>query len=144
MTRPTLFNVGQRIAPAKRRGMLALAAFALGIVTLLAAPMIGGDARAQTPSQTSPAATPTPAKAQPRVPVSAEQQAARQRIDAIRLDVQQIETTLASRELKDTDLQRLRQRAEPLLDDLRKFAEEFGLRADQAKSLVDQLGPKPD
>ena len=152
MATPTLFNVGQRTAPAKRRSFLALAAFALGIVVLLAAPMVGGDARAQTPSQTPPAATPAPAQpqpqpqtqAQPRVPVSAEQLAARQRIEAIRLDVQQIETTLASRELKDADLQRLRQRAEPLLDDLRKFAEEFGLRADQAKSLVDQLGPKPD
>ena len=131
--------------------MLALAAFAFGVVALLVAPMVNGNASAQTPSQAQgPAPGPTPAPAaapgqgQPRAPVSAEQQAARQRIDAIRLEVQQIETTLASRELKDPDLQRLRQRAEPMLDDLRKFAEEFGLRADQAKSLVDQLGPKPD
>jgi small-conductance mechanosensitive channel len=157
MTRPTLPDIGRRPDPAKRLSRLGLAAFALGVAALFAAGMAGDRASAQTPPQTQPQtqtqaqnpAQPTvPAQAQgqsqPRPPVSAEQQAARQRIDAIRLDVQQIETTLASRELTDGDLQRLRQRAEPLLDDLRKFAEEFGLRADQAKSLVDQLGPKPD
>ncbi len=74
----------------------------------------------------------------------ADPQGARAKLDTLRLEVQQIETTLGNRELGDAELQRLRQRVDPVLDGLRSATEEFTQRADQARLRLDQLGPKPD
>lgn len=76
--------------------------------------------------------------------VPADAQAPRARIDALRLDIQQMEAALANRELGDADLQRIRQRADPVQDELRRIADELGQRADQARARLEQLGPKPD
>ncbi len=74
----------------------------------------------------------------------ADQAGARARVDALRTEIRQIETSLDNRELSDADLQRVRQRTDPLLDQLRTLAEDFGQRADQARQRLEQLGPKPD
>jgi potassium-dependent mechanosensitive channel len=84
------------------------------------------------------------AQAQAPAPTTAPPPDARMRVETLRLDVQQIETTLGSRELSDADLQRLRQRADPLLDTLRGLADDLGQKADQARARLEQLGPKPD
>ncbi|MGL4441944.1 MAG: DUF3772 domain-containing protein, partial [Bosea sp. (in: a-proteobacteria)] len=68
----------------------------------------------------------------------------RVRVDQLRAEIQQIETSLASRELSDTDLQRVRQRTDPLLDQLRTLTDDFGQRTDQARQRLEQLGPKPE
>lgn len=68
----------------------------------------------------------------------------RARVDALRTELQQIEISLGSREFRDAELQRARQRVDPLLEQLRGFADEFGQRAEQAKQRLEQLGPKPD
>lgn len=73
----------------------------------------------------------------------ADPQAPRARLDALRAEVQQIEATLGSRELRDADLQRLRQRIDPIVDEMRGVADTLGQRADQTKARLDQLGPKP-
>ncbi len=67
----------------------------------------------------------------------------RARLDAIRQEVQQIETAMGGRELTDVELQRLRLRNDPLTEELRGIADELGGRADQAKARLEQLGPKP-
>ena len=68
----------------------------------------------------------------------------RSRLETLRLDLQQMETSLANRELGDGELQRIRGRADPMLDELRRVTEELNQRADQSRIRLEQLGPKPD
>lgn len=68
----------------------------------------------------------------------------RARLDAIRADVQAVDTALGVREIGDVELQRLRARVDPQVTDLRTLADELGARAEQAKARLEQLGPKPD
>lgn len=67
----------------------------------------------------------------------------RARIDILKQDVQMIETTVNSRDASEAELQRMRQRIDPMLDELRGLADELGGRFDQAKARLDQLGAKP-
>lgn len=74
----------------------------------------------------------------------ADPNSARARLDAVRTELAQIETTLASPEASDTELQRQRIRLQPSLDQLRVIIAEQTPRVEQAKLRLDQLGPKPD
>lgn len=69
---------------------------------------------------------------------------ARARLDAVRSELAQIETTLASPDATDAELQRQRIRLQPSLDQLRVIVDEQTPRVDQAKLRLDQLGPKPE
>jgi len=69
---------------------------------------------------------------------------ARARLDAIRLELSQIEAVLAAPTATEAELQRQRARLQPSLDQLRLLVEEQTPRVDQAKQRLDQLGPKPD
>lgn len=68
----------------------------------------------------------------------------RARLDNVRLELSQIETTLAAPAATDDELQRQRARLQPALDQLRELVELQGPRVEQAKLRLDQLGPKPD
>ncbi len=71
-------------------------------------------------------------------------EAPRGRLETLRLDLQQMERSLANRELGDAELQRIRVRADPILDELRQLTEGAGQRAEQARVRLEQLGPKPE
>ncbi len=75
---------------------------------------------------------------------TAEVNPARARLDALRTELGQIETTLASPNATDAELQRQRLRLQPVLEQLRQLSEEQTPRVEQAKLRLDQLGPKPD
>jgi small-conductance mechanosensitive channel len=75
---------------------------------------------------------------------AADAASARARLDAIRLELTQIETTLAAPTATEAELQRQRARLQPSLDQLRQIVEEQAPRVEQAKLRLDQLGPKPD
>ncbi|MDP3408738.1 DUF3772 domain-containing protein [Bosea sp. (in: a-proteobacteria)] len=68
----------------------------------------------------------------------------RARLDAIRLELTQIEAMLAAPTATEAELQRQRVRLQPSLDQLRQLIEEQTPRVEQAKLRLDQLGPKPD
>ncbi len=67
----------------------------------------------------------------------------RARLDALRIEVQQMETALTGATLDDAQLLRLRQRADPIAFELRGLSADLGARADQARARLEQLGPKP-
>ncbi|HEV2554339.1 MAG TPA: DUF3772 domain-containing protein [Bosea sp. (in: a-proteobacteria)] len=69
---------------------------------------------------------------------------ARARLDAIRLELAQIEATLAAPTATEAELQRQRMRLQPSLDQLRQLIEEQAPRVDQARVRLEQLGPKPE
>lgn len=77
-------------------------------------------------------------------PAPGEPGSARARLDAVRSELAQIETTLASPDSSDAELQRQRIRLQPSLDQLRLIVDEQTPRVDQAKLRLDQLGAKPD
>ncbi|AMJ62079.1 hypothetical protein AXW83_18835 [Bosea sp. PAMC 26642] len=68
----------------------------------------------------------------------------RARLDTIRTELTQVETSLATPSTTDAELQRQRLRLQPSLEQLRLLVEEQGPRVDQARLRLDQLGPKPD
>ncbi|MDP3318276.1 MAG: DUF3772 domain-containing protein [Bosea sp. (in: a-proteobacteria)] len=68
----------------------------------------------------------------------------RARLDAIRLELTQIESALAAPTATEAELQRQRMRLQPSLDQLRQLIEEQSPRVDQAKVRLDQIGPKPE
>ncbi|MCO5090118.1 DUF3772 domain-containing protein [Bosea sp. (in: a-proteobacteria)] len=68
----------------------------------------------------------------------------RARLDGLRTELTQIETTLALPDPGDDVLLRQRQRLQPALDQLRDIIEEQTPRVDQAKLRLAQLGPKPE
>ncbi|MBD3846121.1 mechanosensitive ion channel family protein [Bosea sp. SSUT16] len=128
------------LAPRFRHAMRAL--LALCVLTLaLAAGQPGAQAQQPAPAPTgapatAPAAAPAAAPVDPNSP--------RGRLDAVRLELSQIETTLTRPDLSDAELQRQRVRLQPSLDQLRLVIEQQGPLVDQAKLKLDQLGPKPD
>lgn len=77
-------------------------------------------------------------------PAPVEPGSTRARLDAVRSELAQIETTLASPNPSDAELQRQRIRLQPSLDQLRTIVDEQAPRVDQARLKLDQLGPKPD
>jgi potassium efflux system protein len=112
-------RIGQAPSPRHR-----LQGIVLVLAMLLAALLGAGQAFAQ-----QPVADPVPARA---------------RLDAIRLELTQIETTLAAPTATEAELQRQRVRLQPSLDQLRQLLEEQAPRVEQARLRLDQLGPKPD
>jgi potassium efflux system protein len=68
----------------------------------------------------------------------------RARLDGVRADLAQIETTLASPSPTDAELQRQRLRLQPSLDQLRLIIDEQAPKVEQAKLRLEQLGPKPE
>lgn len=70
--------------------------------------------------------------------------AARARLETVRLELGQIEATLADPATTDEELQRQRARLQPSLDQLREIVDGQGPRVEQAKLRLDQLGPKPE
>lgn len=68
----------------------------------------------------------------------------RERLDGARAELGQVESLLTNPAATDTELQRQRERLQPLLDRLRHVVEEQAPRVDQAKLRLDQLGAKPD
>lgn len=82
---------------------------------------------------------PLSALAQPADPA-----AARGKVDSIKKELTQIESVLTNPNATDAELQRQRLRLQPLLDQIRTLTEEQVPRFEQAKTRLDQLGPKPD
>lgn len=82
---------------------------------------------------------PLAALAQPADPASA-----RAKVDSIRGELTQIETVLNNPAASEAELQRQRLRLQPLLEQIRILADEQAPRFEQAKTRLDQLGPKPD
>ncbi|MGN6095259.1 MAG: DUF3772 domain-containing protein [Bosea sp. (in: a-proteobacteria)] len=110
-----------------------LAAFLLAVAL---AAGLSGPAPAQQPA---PAPAPAAAPAAPVDPKSP-----RGRLDAVRLELSQIEATLSRPELSDDELLRQSIRLQPPVDQLRLIIEQQAPMVDEAKLKLDQLGPKPD
>lgn len=69
---------------------------------------------------------------------------ARARIDALRLQVDTVETSLRRETLTDADLVRLREQLDPYLEEANDLLGAAMPRLDQARARLDQLGPPPD
>ena len=104
--------------------MLVVVAGLLGAVLTVLAP---GGAQAQQPV----AGTPSPT------------QVYRQRLDAVRIELDQLEAGLNRRGTSDSALQSLRQSIDPLAQEASKVAVELTPRADAIRSRLKELGPKP-
>ncbi len=68
----------------------------------------------------------------------------RSRLDEYRAELARIETALTGAATTDAELQRHRLRLQALLEPLRALIEEQAPRFDQARTRLEQLGPKPD
>ena len=66
------------------------------------------------------------------------------RLEAIRSELGQVETQLAAKDATDDQLQRQRQRVQPLIEQLRDLVEAQAPRTEQARLRLEQLGAKPD
>lgn len=109
----------------------------LAALCLLALALASGIADAQAqPQPASPPAAATAAPVDPKSP--------RGRLDSVRLELSQIETTLSRSDLSDDELQRQRIRLQPPLDQLRLIIDQQTPLVEQAKLKLDQLGTKPD
>jgi small-conductance mechanosensitive channel len=106
----------------------------MAALCLLALALAIGMAGAQ--AQTQPATAPAAAPVDPKSP--------RGRLDSVRLELSQIETTLSRTDLSDDELQRQRIRLQPPLDQLRLIIDQQAPLVEQAKLKLDQLGAKPD
>ncbi len=69
---------------------------------------------------------------------------ARTRLDAVRAELIQIETSLTAPTVTEAELQRQRLRLQPLLDQLRLIVEQQTPRFEQVRLRLEQLGAKPD
>ena len=70
--------------------------------------------------------------------------ATRSQVDAIKLELNQIETGLERRQLTEAVLNSSRQRLEEISAGLRKFSDELSPRAEALRSRLKELGPEPD
>lgn len=68
----------------------------------------------------------------------------RTQLEGFRLELTQIETSLAAPNPSDAELQRQRLRLQPLLEQIRVLAEEQAPKVEQARLRLEQLGAKPD
>jgi small-conductance mechanosensitive channel len=104
---------------------------------LLAALLAFGcpQARAQAPAAEVAEAAPGPYLAETR--------ASRAKLESFKLELEQSEAALGSRDLADADLQRLRQQIDPVSASLQELVDEIAPKLDAAKARLDQLGPKP-
>ncbi len=70
--------------------------------------------------------------------------ATRQQVDAIKLELNQIEAGLERRQLTESSLATARQRLEDVSASLRKFSDELSPRSEALRSRLKELGPEPD
>ena len=70
--------------------------------------------------------------------------ATRAKVEAIKLELNQIETGLERRQLTEVMLSSARQRLDDISADLRKISDEFSPRAEALRSRLKELGPEPD
>lgn len=145
-----------------RRPILPLAAIALALAAAFAAPagLAQDAARARATETTtpgsalSPAPAPAPASpappAQPTQPAppppqpSAAVSAQRAKLDAIRVELDTIETGISGRGASDAGLQALRSGVDPLAEQVRAIIDELSPRGDSLRLRLKELGPKPD
>ncbi|HEY8383314.1 MAG TPA: DUF3772 domain-containing protein [Microvirga sp.] len=83
------------------------------------------------------------AKPAPVTSVSLEVKAVRDRIDAVKVELDQREMALQNRQLSDAELQNMRQQVDPLAETVRGLVEELNPRLDASRARLEQLGPKP-
>jgi potassium-dependent mechanosensitive channel len=76
--------------------------------------------------------------------LSNEAKTARTRLDALKLELDQTEAGLARADIKDADLQAIRQRIDAAIERIRALINEIQPRIDAIKARLEQLGPKPD
>ena len=69
---------------------------------------------------------------------------ARTKLDSVKAEFSQIDATMQRKDLRDNALQGLRQRLDPLQEELREIIAREMPRLDGAKTRLDQLGPAPD
>jgi potassium efflux system protein len=95
----------------------------------------------------APAPAPAPAQAAPPQPApqpSAAVSAQRAKLDAARVELDQIETGISGRGASDAGLLSLRAGIDPLADTVRGIADEISPRAEALRLRLKELGPKPD
>ena len=68
----------------------------------------------------------------------------RSKVEAIKLELNQIERGLERRQLSEAMLNSSRQRLDDISADLRKISDEFSPRAEALRSRLKELGPEPD
>ncbi|MCG5247267.1 DUF3772 domain-containing protein [Methylorubrum extorquens] len=88
-------------------------------------------------------AAPAPKPAAPKVPVSEALQTLRDRLDAIKADLESREKAISGQNVGAGDLTRARDGLDPLADRLRSVIELLGPRLEAARERLTQIGPKP-
>lgn len=73
-----------------------------------------------------------------------EQNSTKSKIEAIRLELNQIEAGITVRTVSDKALQENRKRVEELARDLKSVSDELAPKAEAMRSRLKELGPKPD
>ncbi|HEX8168100.1 MAG TPA: DUF3772 domain-containing protein [Beijerinckiaceae bacterium] len=111
------------------------AAFGQAPAPLPATPQSGPAPQGAAPAKPSDEATPPE--------VSAAARETRGKLDALKLDLDQKDATLARRDLSDADLQRLRQEVEPVSQELNRIINRLQPRLDAARAQLAELGPRP-
>lgn len=76
--------------------------------------------------------------------VAQEQSAIRSRLDGLRLQLDQIETSVTTRVTSDLLLQENRKQIDGIATDIKTVADEQAPRADAVRSRLKELGPRPD
>ncbi len=76
--------------------------------------------------------------------VAQEQSAIRSRLDGLRLQLDQIETSVTTRVTSDLALQENRKQIDEIAADIKTVADEQAPRADAVRSRLKELGPRPD
>ena len=112
-----------------------------GAATTAATQPTGAPSAAQPAAPAAPAADAAPEQAA-ALPLRNETRALRGRLEALKAELAQKDAALG-RDLRDQDLQRIRQETEPLWQSIRDIIDELQPRLDAAKARLDQLGPRP-
>ena len=112
-----------------------------GAATTAATQPTGAPSAAQPAAPAAPAADAAPEQAA-ALPLSNETRALRGRLEALKAELAQKDAALG-RDLRDQDLQRIRQETEPLWQSIRDIIDELQPRVDAAKARLDQLGARP-
>lgn len=98
---------------------------------------------AQVVPQTGQGVLQNPSAGAPQSPLMNDFQSSRSKLDAYKIELDQIEVTLRRQDLSDQTLQSLRQRIDPLNTNIRTLLSELEPRFLSAKERLDQLGPEP-
>jgi small-conductance mechanosensitive channel len=121
------------MSPSFSARLLRRAALLLALAGLtLAAPPGRAQTTAPAPAPSTTAPAPAPSAAQ------------RAKLDAIRLQLDQIEAGLDRLSESDAALQQIRQQVEPLAGTVRDVVADVSPRAEAARQRLKELGPKPD